>query len=122
MTTPTHPCFYEPGRHSIIDTAELHEDGVWRSTINNEDLEQIRTRYPKAEFGDFDLIYQQAEEACKTEPIEITEAEFIRALGILPPVGWDGAKGVESFKMSERFYGMITAIYAHVGDRYFTFN
>src|SRR5215831_8661644 len=115
MTTPTHPCFYEPGRHSIIDTAELHEDGVWRSAINNEDLEQIRTRYPKAEFGDFDLIYRQTEESYKTEPVEISEAEYIRALEVLPPLGWNSAKGVESFKMSERLYGIITSIYALVG-------
>ena len=115
------PCFYVPGSHSIIDTAELR-DGVWRSTINNEDINQIRARYPKAEFGDFDEIYQRIESSFMSDVVEITEAEFIKALEVLPPVGWTTAKGVESFKMSERLVGLITAIYARIGDRYFTFN
>ena len=121
MNTPKSPCFYEPGSHSIIDLAVL-VDNVWRSQINNEDIDQLRARYPNAEFGDFDVIYEQKINSYKSDPVEITEAEFIRALEILPPVGWTTAKGVESFKMSERLSGMITAIYARVGKRYFSFN
>ena len=121
MNTPKEPCFYEPGSHSIIDIAVLVE-GVWRSQINNEDINQIRARYPKVEFGDFDQIYKRAENSYKSDPVEITEAQYIEALEVLPPVGWTSAKGVESFKMSERLYGLITAIYTRIGKRYFTFN
>jgi hypothetical protein len=125
MNTPSaqfkHPCFYVPGKYSCIDTAELR-DGVWRSAIHNEDLAQIRLRYPEAEFGDFDAIHAQAEESSKSLPIEISEKDFLYGLSVLPPVGWKTARGVESFKISERLYGNVTAIYARVGERYFTFN
>jgi len=115
-----HPCFYVPGSDTIIDTAELR-DGVWRSTIQNEDINQIRMRYPNAELADFEKVYAKVEASYRTKPIEITRAEFIYALEVLPPVGWHTVKGVESFKISERYYGQMTAIYARVGKRYFTF-
>lgn len=122
QSTPfKHPCFYVPGKSSCIDIAVLR-DGVWRSAIHNEDLAQIRLRYPDAEFGDFDVIHAQAEESSKSLPIEISEKDFLYALSVLPPVGWKTARGVESFKISERLYGNVTAIYARVEDRYFSFN
>jgi len=125
QTTPPEfkePCFHVPGSRTIIDTAELDSDGVFRSTIKNETLAQIRIRYPEAEIGEWKDIYRAAENSCKTEPQEITEAQYIYALEVLPPVCWKNAKGVESFKMSERFYGNVTAIYARLGKRYFTFS
>ncbi len=115
-----HPCFYVPGSDTIIDTAELR-DGVWRSSIENEDINQIRIRYPNAELADFQRVYEKVEASYRTRPVEITKAQFIYALEVLPPVGWRTAKGVESFKISERYYGQMTAIYARVGKRYFTF-
>jgi hypothetical protein len=125
QTTPPEfkePCFHVPGSRTIIDTAELDSDGVYRSTIKKETLAQVRIRYPDAEIGEWENIYRAAENSCKTEPQEITEAQYIYALEVLPPVCWKNSKGVESFKMSERFYGNVTAIYAHLGNRYFTFN
>jgi len=125
QTTPPEfkePCFHVPGSRTIIDTAELDSDGVFRSTIKNETLAQIRIRYPEAEIGEWEDIYRAAENSCKTAPQEITEAQYIYALEVLPPVCWKTAKGVESFKMSERFYGNVTAIYARLGRRYFTFS
>lgn len=125
QTTPPEfkePCFHVPGSRTIIDTAELDSDGVYRSTIKKETLAQVRIRYPDAEIGEWENIYRAAENSCKTEPQEITEAQYIYALEVLPPVSWKNAKGVESFKMSERFYGNVTAIYARLGKRYFTFN
>lgn len=115
-----HPCFYVPGSDTIIDTADLR-DGVWRSSIENEDITQIRMRYPNAELADFQRVYEKVEASYRTRPIEITKAQFIYALEVLPPVGWRTARGVESFKISERYYGQMTAIYARVGRRYFTF-
>ena len=124
QTTPPEfkePCFHVPGSRTIIDTAELDSDGVYRSTIKKETLAQVRIRYPDAEIGEWENIYRAAENSCKTEPQEITEAQYIYALEVLPPVCWKNAKGVESFKMSERFYGNVTAIYARLGKRYFTY-
>ncbi len=116
------PCFYVPGTPTIIDIAAADSEGVFRSHIQNETLEQVRIRYPNAEIGEWEDIYRAAEDSCKTAPQEITEAQYLYALGVLPPVCWKTAKGVESFKMSERYYGNVTAIYARVGERYFSFN
>jgi hypothetical protein len=115
------PVFYVPGTPTIIDTAVIR-DGIFTTAIKGETLDQVRIRYPEAEIGEWDVVYQAVENSCKTEPQEITEAQFIYALEVLPPVCWKTAKGVESFKMSERFYGNVTAIYARLGKRYFTFN
>lgn len=125
QTTPSEfkePCFHVPGSRTIIDAAELDSDGVYRSTIKKETLAQVRIRYPDAEIGEWENIYRAAENSCKTEPQEITEAQYIYALEVLPPVCWETAKGVESFKISERLYGNVTAIYARLGKRYFTFS
>lgn len=88
---------------------------------SHEDINQIRIRYPNAELADFEKVYKKVEASYRTKPIEITEAQFRYALEVLPPVGWRTIRGVESFKMSERYYGQITSIYARVGRRYFTF-
>lgn len=113
-------CFYVPGTDTIIDTAELR-DNIWRSTTSNQDINQIRIDYPKAELGDFETVYKTAEASYRTKPVEISKEEFLYALGVLPPVNWRTVRGVESFKISERYYGQMTSIYARVGKRYFTF-
>lgn len=51
---------------------------------------------------------------------EITEARFMDALNVLPPVGWTTQAGVESFRISERIWGNLTDIYVRLGDRYLT--
>lgn len=115
------PVFYVPGSGSIIDTAILR-DGVLRSSVYNQTLEEMRERYPHVQIGEWDTIYNAHQEALKTEPTEITPEKWEYALCVLPPVGWKSARGVESFKMSERLSGNITAIYARIGDRCFTYN
>lgn len=115
------PVFYVPGTSTIIDTAVLR-DGVYLSAINGHTLQQLRLEYPNAEVGEWDDVYRAVIESCKTEPQEITKDQFIYALEVLPPVGWRTAKGVDSFKISERLYANITAIYARIGKRFFTFN
>jgi hypothetical protein len=115
------PVFFVPDSKTVIDTAVLR-DGILVSTIEAETLEQIRLRYPGAEVGEFDDVIAGKADSYKSEPVEITPAAFDEALCVLPPVGWGGARGVESFKMSERTYGVITAIYARVGKRCFHFS
>lgn len=58
----------------------------------------------------------------KTEPVAISEAHFHEMLGVLPPVGWRNTASGESFKLSERTAGMITAIFVRINDRHFTFS
>lgn len=47
---------------------------------------------------------------------EITEAEYLEQLNVLPPVGYDGA----GFWMSERYTGDVTAYYQRLDGRYYT--
>ena len=121
MTEFREPVFYIPGTTTIIDNA-VDRNGVLVGHYSGETLEQIRLRYPGATLGEWDDVYAEAEASCKTEPVEINEDEFLRALNVLPPVRWTQRSDSESFKISERLYGSITAIYARLGNRYYTFS
>lgn len=70
----------------------------------------------------FSEAWDRHEAAAKTEPEEITLDTWNYALNVLPPVSWKNDGGSESFKISERLTGAITAIYVRLGERYFTFN
>ena len=54
---------------------------------------------------------------------ETTRDHYWEMLEVLPPDDWQTVDGIESFKMSERLTGDLTAIYATVGtgetQRYF---
>ena len=121
MTEFREPVFYVPGTTTIIDNA-VDRGGVLVGHYSGETLEQIRLRYPGAALGEWDDVYAETEASRKTEPIEIKEDEFLKALNVLPPVKWTRRSDSESFKISERLYGSITAIYARIGDRYYTFS
>lgn len=58
----------------------------------------------------------------KTPVEEITEADFLYALNVLPPVAWSHARGAESFKISERLAGCVTTILVGMQSRYFRFH
>lgn len=59
------------------------------------------------------------EDGFRAPPVAITIERYWEMLEILPPVGFVNTGMEESFKMSERTAGNITAIFARVGDRYF---
>ena len=63
--------------------------------------------------------YVRYENACKSAPVEITEDRWHDMLGVLPPFAWKHDATGESFKLSERTAGSITAIFVRIGDRYF---
>ncbi len=121
MTQFREPVFYVPGTTTVIDNAVDHA-GVLVGQQSRETLEQIRLRHPEAALAEWDDVYAETEASCKTEPVEITEDEFLKALNVLPPVRWTQSSDSESFKISERLYGSITTIYARIGDRYYTFS
>ena len=85
MTEFREPVFYIPGTTTIIDNA-IDRNGVLVGHYSGETLEQIRLRYPGAALGEWVDVYAEAEASCKTEPVEITEEEFLKALSVLPPV------------------------------------
>ena len=77
------------------------------------------------EYGDaliilpFEEAHQRFENSFKSAPVEITEERWDEMLGVLPPVAWKNDGAHESFKISERTAGSITAIFVRIGDRYF---
>jgi Protein of unknown function (DUF1419) len=70
----------------------------------------------------FDEAWKRHEAAFKTEPTEVMKAHWHEMLNILPPVAWRRDGFGESFKMSERTTGAITAIYVLINGRHFTFS
>src|SRR6266481_4520284 len=100
MTQFKEPVFYVPGTTTIIDKA-VDRAGVLVGDYSGETLEQIRLRHPGATLGEWDDVYAETEASCKTEPAEITEDEFVKALNALPPVKSTKRSGTESFNISE---------------------
>lgn len=70
----------------------------------------------------FSEAWQRHENSAKSEPEEISPKQWHYALNILPPVTWRHDGFGESFKMSERTTGSITAIYVRLNERHFTFS
>lgn len=62
------------------------------------------------------------EDRFKTPVEEITANDFDYALNVLPPRAWTNTGGAETFKISERLAGSVTAIYVAMGTRYFRFH
>lgn len=58
----------------------------------------------------------------KTPVEEITADDFDYALNVLPPVGWTHSRGAQSFRISERIAGRVTAIYVEMTGRHFRFH
>ena len=69
-----------------------------------------------------DDAWQLFENNFKRPPVEISEHRWDEMLGVLPPVAWKTDPTGESFKISERTAGSITAIFVRIGDRYFEFS
>jgi len=120
MNTPmtaTH-VFYSAKTNSVIDTCR--DTTPPRSHIQNETLEEIRARYPDAEYIKFDDAIKISNDKNRLPVREITEKDFWEMLEVLPPEGWKQETNCESFKLCEYWSGTITDIYARIGKRYFT--
>ena len=119
------PVFYVPACNGvvpqIIDTARPYR-GSYIGQYSGRTLEEFRVNYPTAKIGDLDTVVQEKECLLISAPVEITEDAFIEALEVLPPEDYQTGRSAVTFKMCEHLSGRITAVYAHVGSRYFTFN
>lgn len=113
------PVFYVPGRPGIIDVAILR-DGEQVGHYSGETLPQINLRHPGVILGLLGLQVQASEDYFRHGPIAISEERYIDMLEVLPPVAWYGiGSAEESFKLSERTSGNITAIFCRLDERYF---
>ena len=111
-------CYYQPGKPGIIDY--VHPN-TGKSAIGGKSLEEIRLEYPGAEVGNFSEVVDQQDAYWITDPQEITEERWYEMLEVLPPVRWEAGDGYETFMLSERTSGNITAIFCRIGERRFEF-
>jgi hypothetical protein len=93
-----------------------------------ETPEEAIARYAEEYGGDLVVVgiveaFRLQEEAAKTEPEEISAAEFDDKLNILPPRAWvpGFGDGASSFKIGEPYIGRVHSIYARLNGRFFTF-
>jgi len=121
MTTLPDQMFYVPGQAFAIDFA-VERDGELVTVITGENLAAVRERHPEAVIASFTEVQAMIEDGCKSKPLQIDQEDYDYALNVLPPEGWARVGDGESFKMSERTNGRITAIYARQGDTYWKFN
>ena len=113
--------FYVPGQPWVIDFAFMREDGTLVTQLQRHTLEQVQERNPGAIITTYQEAAAQIEAGCKTEPRRIGEEDFDYALNVLPPMQWVRGESCESFKMSERTHGKVTAIYVRLGASYWKF-
>jgi hypothetical protein len=112
------PVFYVPGRPGIIDLA-IERDGLMRGGYSGETLEEMSKRHPGVQIGKLGQVAAASDDMFRHPPQPITKARFVEMLEVLPPEDWHCGDGAESFKLSERTSGSITAIFCRVGNRYF---
>ena len=113
MATPKN-CVFCTDTNRIIDFIPDHSDGA------------AATARLAAEYGTkliilpVDEAFTRYENQFKSGPVEITAERWHEMLGVLPPVGWQFSdSSFESFKISERTAGSITAIFVRIHDRHF---
>lgn len=114
--------FYVPNRPWIIDDAQERADGVWVSVIAGLTLEEIQAKYPGAVLTTLKAATAAIEAICKTVPRPIDEVDFCYAQSFLKNYDRAQVDESETFKMSEHKYDRITAIYARIGDSFWTFD
>lgn len=119
MTTLNEPAFYVPGSLWIVDLARM-VDGAYRSHYCGETLEQIAIRYPGVQLVELDKATESITNLAKRPVTAISQEEFDRAMGELPPAQYLGDGNTESFKSIEHFSGSITRIFARIGSQHFT--
>lgn len=111
-------CYFSPSQLVVIDL--IGRNGL--SAYAQETEGQLRQRYPDAQRMTLEDAILAKENALISAPVDITEAQFIDALEVLPPNQWRNLGVEESFKICEHLSGAITTIYARLGTRYFSFN
>lgn len=105
----------------VIDGVMIDDAGVQRGLYSGETLDELAQRYPEPKVTTIDHYMAVHNAALRTDPRETTEEAYFEALDCLPPLDWTRAKGVESFKMEERFSANMTTIYAKHAGRYWSF-
>lgn len=122
----THVFAYMDG--SFLRAIDEMNPATGRTALNDMTLEEYTNMYPdrRCKVMTWEEFIPAAEKCYRKPPVLITEERFTQMLECLPPESWHSDtdhrskyKGTESFKMSERTAGRMTAIFARVGVEYF---
>ena len=114
-------CVYNPKTNNIVSMVVPCEAGDF-AAYSGKLISEILVEDSVNVVMDFDEAWKHKTESCKSEPVEITKEQWWEMLEVLPPVAWTNRRGAESFKMSERYCGDITAIYCRIGEKYYSFS
>lgn len=107
--------FYSNAAHRTIDLVGADGKGLY----GKETLDQVKIRYPDAEMISIDEAITRTDAAFRHPPTRVTRERYLQMLEVLPPVDWRGiGSTAESFKLSERTCGNITAIFCRIGESY----
>lgn len=113
-------CYYVPGELHIYDLIHPTTGLTLHFKKDEAAVKADKPGVVRMPFDDAMAQISEKQRAAYVKPVsEIRQEDFTYALEVLPPVGWRSARGVESFKMSERTCGNITGIFARCGDRFF---
>lgn len=115
MIADNRPCVFNTHTSNIIDFVRTTE-------TNEQALVRLFEYGPGLVVLPIDEAWQRHEDAAKSPPVEITEERWHEMLNVLPPVAWHRTCDGESFKISERTTGMITAIFVRLNGRFFEFS
>lgn len=113
-------CIAVPGDRHIIDTLTTNDAGELVGRISGETAAKIAERRPGAVVCDLGEFAARVEAMDVSEPEPITAEDWDEALNCLPPMRWRTVNGVELFQCIERWSGRVTATYARIGSRYWT--
>jgi hypothetical protein len=113
--------FYIPGQPWIVDFAVARKDGVIVSEQQGITFSELKNLYPSAVMIDYKEAVEQIENRCKTEPRQINAEDYYYALEVFPLEQRTSGGDFETFKMSQRTNGRVTAIYARIGNSYWMF-
>lgn len=115
QATKLEKCIYDPATHTIWDVIV---NG--KTSIGAEDPEAYAAQVG-GQIWDLNTAIEHEQNACKTAPARISRGEFLDALEVLPPMHWHSTGRIETFKSSEFYSGIVTAIYCRIGAEYWTF-
>ena len=111
--------FEKGGKPAVFD--EINPD-TGRGRWGGKTLDEVKQQHPDAQLMGWEEYDRHHNTYWTTDPIEIEEDAYTDALECLPPVAWQMTPQGDSFKMSERLSGSITAIYCRIESRFFCFN
>jgi len=117
-----------PACFVLVSKAQDERPSAWNFYKSQEQAEAGRARIPADHSGGPDgyeaitwaAFLERQRRFYLRDPEETNLAYWTEHLGMLPPLNWEVADGVERFMCSEFLEGNFTRQHARLGDRYFT--